>query len=172
MPKWERKDTQKISITIFKRLFYKEKKTVKQIADFFGVHISSISSFRQRWNLPIRGWGNGHPLLGKHHSISSINKIIKNRKNKNCGENNPNWKGGMYICNGYRLIKVCNKYIGEHRYIMEQSIKRKLNHKEHIHHIDGNKINNDINNLIIISNCEHGKIHYPKGSKFGINAKV
>lgn len=34
-----------------------------------------------------------------------------------------------------------------------------LTRNQHVHHIDGNKLNNDINNLIIVSNSEHRKLH-------------
>jgi len=46
-----------------------------------------------------------------------------------------------------------------YRKIMEEHLGRKLSSDEHIHHIDGNPSNNDISNLMILSNAEHSKIH-------------
>lgn len=46
-----------------------------------------------------------------------------------------------------------------HRRVMERNIGRKLESKEHIHHIDGDKINNDLDNLLIVDVSSHRKIH-------------
>lgn len=43
---------------------------------------------------------------------------------------------------------------------MEKELHGKLNFYEVIHHIDGHKLNNDINNLgLFASQCEHNKHH-------------
>lgn len=55
--------------------------------------------------------------------------------------------------NGKRILK------DEHRYLVEQFIGRKLSRNEVVHHIDGNKKNNDISNLKVMSLSEHTKIH-------------
>lgn len=47
-----------------------------------------------------------------------------------------------------------------HRIIMENNIGRKLLTKEIVHHIDGNKLNNNIDNLQILTREEHNKIHF------------
>jgi hypothetical protein len=46
---------------------------------------------------------------------------------------------------------------------MEQFLKRKLKPSEHIHHINGIKTDNQIKNLMLISNPVHNKIHFPHG---------
>ena len=50
-------------------------------------------------------------------------------------------------------------FIDEHRFVMENHIGRKLNKNEIVHHIDGNKSNNNINNLQIMSEKEHKILH-------------
>lgn len=52
----------------------------------------------------------------------------------------------------------------QHRIRMEEKIGRKLSGDEIIHHIDGNKHNNDINNLQIVTRAEHARIHFTKTS--------
>jgi hypothetical protein len=47
----------------------------------------------------------------------------------------------------------------QHRLVMESLIGRKLLRSEHIHHKDGNKQNNDISNLEILSSSQHAKKH-------------
>ena len=49
-----------------------------------------------------------------------------------------------------------------HRYVMEAYLGRKLLHNEVIHHIDGDKHNNDIANLILVTHREHSVIHNQK----------
>lgn len=48
--------------------------------------------------------------------------------------------------------------IRTHRYVMEQHLARPLESWEHVHHIDGNTYNNQINNLVILTNSEHQKV--------------
>lgn len=56
--------------------------------------------------------------------------------------------------NGYCYIKVPENYpydhlgwILEHRYVMQEKLGRKLIDNENVHHMDGNRENNDISNL-------------------------
>ena len=68
-----------------------------------------------------------------------------------------------YLENGYevRYINGYNKNgnVKEHRYIMEQYLGRKLKENEIVHHKDGNKLNNDISNLEVMTRSEHSKLH-------------
>lgn len=84
-------------------------------------------------------------------------------------EKNNNWRGGKNFVgeNGYIYIKKpehphskVNGYITEHRLVVEKKIKRYLQTKETIHHIDFNRRNNKINNLHLCkSKEEHNTIH-------------
>jgi len=78
------------------------------------------------------------------------------------GENNPIWKRGYTISGGYKMIIVGKEKIYEHRYVMEQHIGRKLKKGEEVHHIDGNKMNNSIENLMLLTIDEHKKFHRDK----------
>lgn len=55
-------------------------------------------------------------------------------------------------------VKGKSKYKQEHRVVMEKHLGRELNSNEQVHHINGNGLNNDINNLIIVSRDDHLKI--------------
>lgn len=65
----------------------------------------------------------------------------------------------------YKAKKVNGKRIDEHRLIMEQHLGRKLERNEVVHHIDGDKRNNDINNLELMTLSEHSRMH-------GCNRKI
>lgn len=51
-------------------------------------------------------------------------------------------------------------YYPEHRLIMEKHIKRRLKKHEVVHHIDLDPTNNDINNLLLLDNSQHIRLHY------------
>ena len=58
--------------------------------------------------------------------------------------------------------KAYRKYLGRHlhRQIAEQIIGRPLHVGEVVHHIDGNKLNNDPSNIAILpSQAEHARLH-------------
>ncbi len=85
------------------------------------------------------------------------------------GENNPSWNGGKYTtADGYVNILVApdspyiemadsKRYVAEHRLKMAQKLGRPLRKGETVHHIDGNRGNNDLGNLELwYTNHGHG----------------
>ncbi|MGI6078747.1 MAG: HNH endonuclease [Fastidiosipilaceae bacterium] len=62
---------------------------------------------------------------------------------------------------GYIQITGNGKNILEHRDVMEKHIGRKLSTREHVHHINGNKQDNRIENLEIVGIGEHISEHHP-----------
>jgi hypothetical protein len=81
--------------------------------------------------------------------------------------NNPAWRGGKTVTpNGYVLVKQpthphadVRGYVYEHRLVAESKLGRYLLPTEQVHHIDGNKSNNDPRNLEVTSSIEHRRKH-------------
>lgn len=52
-----------------------------------------------------------------------------------------------------------NNYVLMHRVVMENHLGRLLDTNEVVHHKDGNKHNNDISNLEVLTSQEHSRLH-------------
>lgn len=52
-----------------------------------------------------------------------------------------------------------NGYVIEQRLIMEKHLGRFLNDKEIVHHINHDKYDNRVSNLVVMTESEHAKIH-------------
>lgn len=58
----------------------------------------------------------------------------------------------------YKKIAVNGKSILYHRWLMEQHLGYKLPSALHVHHKDGNTLNNAMDNLEVIDIKDHGRI--------------
>lgn len=132
----------------------------------------------------IRGWvqqGKTQTWIGGQLGVDSrqIYKVCKIhgikclRRGPRSGSDHKGWKGGRRIDkSGYVLIyfpghpfagRPSKKYVREHRLVMEKHLGRFLDRKEVVHHRDGDKQNNSIENLeLFLSNSAHLK-HELKG---------
>lgn len=59
----------------------------------------------------------------------------------------------------YRMTKINGKSRLMHRAIMERHIGRKLSRFELVHHKNGNKKDNNIDNLEVVNPKEHASVH-------------
>lgn len=108
-------------------------------------------------------------------------KILVGELNPNYGNRgpkNPLNKPSRISTTGYNEIhsedhpfKTCEKKVKEHRLVAEKYLLTEDNSIEVdgvrylsrgfvVHHIDGNKLNNDVNNLMVMTNSEHLKLHH------------
>ena len=70
-----------------------------------------------------------------------------------------NHRGKIQQKNGYITICIGNKKYYEHRLVMEEHLGRKLKNTEQVHHINGIKTDNRIENLRLINHNEHASYH-------------
>lgn len=114
-----------------------------------------------------------HSCLNERKSNMYIGKNNPNFNNR--GINNPLFKGGVRI-KKYRFIykpeHPFNRdgYVLEHRLVAEKYLLNNENSivindikylKEdfEVHHLDQDKLNNDINNLMVLTKSEHRRLH-------------
>lgn len=86
-----------------------------------------------------------------------------------CGLQNPRYKlDGVSSIKGYKAVRPPSWYTGyvsrgfvrEHILLVcEKFGWTQLPKGYEVHHIDMNKLNNDINNLAVLTKSEHAKVH-------------
>ena len=111
---------------------------------------------------------------GKPLSKETKRKIGEAQK----GEKSSLWKGGktktsrgyIYVMKHGHPLSNGQNYVMQHKIIMEKHLGRYLSPKEVVHHINGIRDDNRLENLKLFANTtEHSKFHFPKNSFFGAN---
>ena len=117
---------------------------------------------RQRLKLCECGCGIFIPMVNSHGKIARF-VIYHHIK----GETHPMWKGGRIDKDGYKEIKSPNhpnrtkqNYVREHRLVMEQHLGRYLTKQEEVHHINGDKLDNRIENLQLTLDKLHRVLYH------------
>ena len=82
------------------------------------------------------------------------------RESKKLHNTRESWRGGhIGKTTGYFYIRIDGKDVGEHILVAEKKIGRRLTPDEVVHHINGNKLDNRPENLQVMTNSEHVKLH-------------
>lgn len=169
---------------LIERLYVQEGKSVKAVSEFIKKSPSQVSRYLKKHGIPTRPFSTKglKPWLGKKHSEETKAILRKQKLGKKLSPNhrakviktlrhgfreeNPNWHGKAINGEGYVLIKAPyhpyarkSGYMFEHRLVMERYLKRFLNRGEEVHHLNGNKQDNRVENLIVLSAKEHAKLH-------------
>lgn len=112
---------------------------------------------------------------GSHHSKEAKRKMSKRKKGIYVGAKHNSWKGGRKKDKGYVYLYLpnhpnCNSrnYVAEHHIVMEAHLGRTLLPTEIVHHINGIRDDNRIENLMLFTNIgKHIAHHHKLRSKLG-----
>lgn len=99
------------------------------------------------WRLPIR-----KALCGRHYH--------RMRRHGDPSGGRPSPSGTGYVWHGYKMLSVRGRKVAEHRLVMERHVGRKLLWNEHVHHVNENKLDNRLENLVITDPGEHHRVHH------------
>jgi transposase-like protein len=146
-PRWSKKERAKL---IIKK--YLNDSTVDDLMQEFSLCRQSVLNILRKNQIDIK-----ESRGGKSWGIDALKKL-----SRSIGKDHHNWKRGKKIDKtGYVLILNPNRtiekpqYVREHRYVMEQHLGRKLTKTEHVHHINGIRTDNRLENLQIVQNNRH-----------------
>lgn len=124
-----------------------------------GNKIGFESRFK-KGNISSTSFKKGH--IPWNRGVNWYKGSLQKRKSKN-----PNWKGGKYkTAEGYIQILTPTGYRLEHRVVMENHLKRKLFKWENIHHINGIRNDNRIENLELWVKSQPSGIRFKDLIKF------
>lgn len=112
-------------------------------------------------------WANRHGLGDETKSAAVKKGLAKKFPEGRRGEQSPRWRGGYRTTRSGYLQRYApdhpynnQGYVMEHRLVMEEYLGRLLDPDEIVHHIDGNKKNNVIENLELQQRGDHISGHF------------
>jgi hypothetical protein len=143
-----------------------ETKSMQIIANDLGVSVGTVRNAFLRFG--IKRKDRAEYIRGKPKSEETKKKMSDKRKEYwECHTDRDDFR--IKISNsrrrngtqsGYPAIYIIGRgYVHAHRYIMEQIIGRELSKDEVVHHVDGNRMNNSPDNLLLTTHSEHASIH-------------
>ena len=154
--------------------YVNKRKTYKDIAKENGVDAVAVHYWVKKYNIPSRRTNKiVHPHNYSFEERIAISNRFKGRvvgnetrkkmsdakKLKGMGARKKRHDG--YIAIYFPSYPSSNSegYVMEHRYVMEQSIGRQLTKDEVVHHINHNREDNRLGNLLLMTISEHCRLH-------------
>lgn len=135
--------------------------------------------YAKRGNKKVLEWAIYYEALCKGCSVPCVKvqkwrsyctTLCANRHIQSYGPKHGKWKGGrIKIKDGYILIlkrghpnaTFMSNYVFEHRYVMSKHLGRPLLSSEIVHHKNGIKDDNRLQNLVLTNRADHIREHKP-----------
>lgn len=137
-------------------------KPIAQIAAEVGTTVGNVYDHAYRLGLIEKKPGSSENIK------AGLKKAFPNGRH---GAQAANWKGGVRIYNGYRLLhrpdhpNAVNGYVFEHRLVMEEQIGRLLEPDEIVHHLNRDRLDNSPENLELCKRGQHVRQHWADGAE-------
>lgn len=141
----------KISKELVADWYWKKEMSIRQIAERLNVTEGAINYWLRKWGIEIRTLA--HPIVKRQSALAHE------------GPKNSKWNGGQYrTYNGYLYVqdhshvtkrRIRKGYIMEHILVWEKHHKKDLPRNLDIHHLNGIKDDNRIENLQAMPSREH-----------------
>lgn len=147
-------------------LYFKENLSIRDIAKRYNVSDMTIRRWAKNYGFKFRNMRDACKLRCKLKPHTNPGRKGMPKRGL-MGKDNPAWKGGFIRKDGYKVISVDGEQRLEHRYIWEQYHKKPIPQGHQVHHINGKKADNRIENLKVVSNSEHQKLHNQARNKEG-----
>jgi hypothetical protein len=128
---------------------YEQAGSTAALGRMLGIPHSTVYWRLKRHGIPIKRTGFRSPKTVRHY-----------------GTDHHKWKGGTYMHSGGYIYEyapehpaACDGYVLQHRLVMERCLGRYLAAEETIHHINGDRADNRIENLEIMAHGAHMRLH-------------
>ena len=149
-------------------------KTYKDIGKENGVDAAAVCYWIKKYSIPARHRNKVmHPRVftsaerqatsnrfkGRVVSDETRKKMAESKRLKGMGAKKKRADG--YITIYYPTYPSSNSegFVMEHRYLMERHIGRPLDKNEVVHHINHDRTDNRLENLMLLTASEHAKLH-------------
>lgn len=111
-------------------------------------------------NVPLTSWSKKCQQYYSSYCSTLTEEQRKKISERMKGSNNPNWKEEAIHSPNYNMLKTMIK-LGDisHSQLSGKTLEEDNAKAFHVHHIDGNRENDNLDNLIVVTSREHNQIH-------------